>query len=147
MLRDGKHIVGKLSSYDQYGSLVLEHSSERIFAGGKYADKEMGLYFIRGENVVMLSEMSEQASREGGGGGHSGAPALVQGTWEEVRCPPARLPLYAILAHSHSLPQPPCLTRAVPPSPTVLCRSVSWRNPQPTVGPVPLVPSGRLLGG
>lgn len=79
VLRDGKHIVGKLSSYDQYGSLVLEHSSERIFAGGKYADKEMGLYFIRGENVVMLSEIDP--SKESGG--RSG-PALVQGSWEEV---------------------------------------------------------------
>lgn len=32
VLRDGRHIIGKLSSYDQYGSIVMEQSRERHFA-------------------------------------------------------------------------------------------------------------------
>lgn len=80
VLRDGRHIVGRLSSYDQYGSLVLEGSSERIFAAGKYADKEMGLYLVRGENLVLLCEI-DPTKEEGGRSG----PALVKASWEEVR--------------------------------------------------------------
>jgi U6 snRNA-associated Sm-like protein LSm1 len=32
VLRDGRHIIGKLASYDQYGSIVMERSKERHFA-------------------------------------------------------------------------------------------------------------------
>lgn len=32
VLRDGRHLLGALSSFDQYGSLVLESARERHFA-------------------------------------------------------------------------------------------------------------------
>ncbi len=57
ILRDGRVLVGTLSSYDHFGSLVLESAKERISAGGKFADVYMGLYMIRGDNVVLLGEL------------------------------------------------------------------------------------------
>ena len=60
VLRDGRLLVGTLSSYDQYGSIVLEGAKERISCGGKYADNEMGMYMIRGENIMLMGELDEQ---------------------------------------------------------------------------------------
>ena len=57
VLRDGRVLVGILSSYDHFGSLVLESTRERISAGGKFADVPMGLYMIRGDNIVLLGEL------------------------------------------------------------------------------------------
>ena len=57
VLRDGKVLIGRLASHDQYGSIVLEAAKERISAGGKFAEVYMGLYMIRGENIVLLGEL------------------------------------------------------------------------------------------
>lgn len=55
VLRDGRLLLGTLSSYDQYGSIVLEKARERLSAGGKYADIDMNcLYMIRGENIMLM---------------------------------------------------------------------------------------------
>ena len=57
VLRDGRVLVGTLSSYDHFGSLVLESTKERISAGGKFADVYMGLYMVRGDNIVLLGDL------------------------------------------------------------------------------------------
>lgn len=38
-------------------NLVLEETIERIYSKDHYADKYVGLYLIRGENVVLLGEI------------------------------------------------------------------------------------------
>lgn len=38
-------------------NVVLEDTVERIFVGNKYCEKSLGIFIIRGENVVMLSEI------------------------------------------------------------------------------------------
>lgn len=38
-------------------NLVLEETIERIYSKNHYADKYVGLYLIRGENVVLLGEI------------------------------------------------------------------------------------------
>ena len=57
VLRDGRLLFGTLSSYDQYGSIVLENARERLTAQGKYADIDMGMYMIRGENIMLMGEL------------------------------------------------------------------------------------------
>mmetsp|Transcript_3242 Transcript_3242/g.7576 ORF Transcript_3242/g.7576 Transcript_3242/m.7576 type:complete len:125 (-) Transcript_3242:374-748(-) len=57
-LRDGRHIVGTLRTFDQYSNIVLVNSCERQVSGEMYADtKKSGVYLIRGENVVMMGEL------------------------------------------------------------------------------------------
>jgi len=38
-------------------NIVLEKTVERIFVGNKYAEKSLGIFVIRGENVVLLGEL------------------------------------------------------------------------------------------
>ncbi|KAL5495235.1 hypothetical protein ACEPAI_698 [Sanghuangporus weigelae] len=57
MLRDGRKLVGVLRSYDQFANLVLEDTIERIYHGSEFAEKRVGLFIIRGENVVLLGEI------------------------------------------------------------------------------------------
>ena len=35
MLRDGRHLVGVMRSYDQFSNIVLEDTHERHFVGGE----------------------------------------------------------------------------------------------------------------
>ncbi|KAK9828780.1 hypothetical protein WJX72_002042 [[Myrmecia] bisecta] len=56
-LRDGRKIVGILRSFDQFANLVMEASRERIVVGNLYAEVPLGLYVVRGENVVLLGEL------------------------------------------------------------------------------------------
>ena len=56
-LRDGKKIVGILRSFDQFANLVLEAAVERVIVGNLYAEIPLGLYVVRGENVVLLGEL------------------------------------------------------------------------------------------
>lgn len=78
ILRDGRKLHGVLRSYDQFGAyhdlalfrvrrvlilavhaanLVLEETVERIYFENSFADKYVGLFLIRGENVVLLGEI------------------------------------------------------------------------------------------
>ena len=56
-LRDGRKIVGVLRSFDQFANLVLEDATERVIVGNLFCEIPMGLYIIRGENVVLLGEV------------------------------------------------------------------------------------------
>ncbi|CAK0780734.1 hypothetical protein CVIRNUC_005156 [Coccomyxa viridis] len=56
-LRDGRKIVGTLRSFDQFANLVLEGAVERIISGSLYAEDPLGLYVVRGENVVLLGDI------------------------------------------------------------------------------------------
>ena len=56
-LRDGRKIIGILRSFDQFANIVLEEAQERVIVGKRFADVPLGLYVIRGENVVLLGTM------------------------------------------------------------------------------------------
>ncbi|KAI0025659.1 hypothetical protein F4780DRAFT_774526 [Xylariomycetidae sp. FL0641] len=66
-LRDGRKLTGVLRSWDQFANLVLQSTTERIFATtsapnapqptGFYADKTHGIFLVRGENVLLLGEI------------------------------------------------------------------------------------------
>jgi U6 snRNA-associated Sm-like protein LSm1 len=57
ILRDGRKLIGMLRSFDQFANLVLEGAYERIIVGDQYGDIELGLFVIRGENVVLLGRL------------------------------------------------------------------------------------------
>lgn len=57
LLRDGRKLMGTLCSFDQFANAVLEGASERIIVGDVYCDIPLGLYVIRGENVVLIGEL------------------------------------------------------------------------------------------
>jgi len=43
-------------------NIVLEGCSERIYVGRKFGDVPLGLFIIRGENVMLMSEMVSACS-------------------------------------------------------------------------------------
>ncbi|KAA8893626.1 putative small nuclear ribonucleo protein [Sphaerosporella brunnea] len=56
-LRDGRKIIGVLRAWDQVPNLVIQNTTERIFAGGMYCDVPRGILIVRGENVLLLGEI------------------------------------------------------------------------------------------
>jgi len=60
VLRDGRKFIGVLRSFDQFANVVLEHTVERTYVGNCFGDKNVGLFLIRGENVVLLGEIDEE---------------------------------------------------------------------------------------
>ncbi|KAB2077196.1 hypothetical protein ERO13_A06G078000v2 [Gossypium hirsutum] len=57
LLRDGRKLLGLLRSFDQFANVVLEGACERVIVGDLYCDIPLGLYVIRGENVVIIGEL------------------------------------------------------------------------------------------
>ncbi|KAJ6427149.1 hypothetical protein OIU84_022703 [Salix udensis] len=57
LLRDGRKLMGLLRSFDQFANAVLEGACERVIVGDLYCDIHLGLYVIRGENVVLIGEL------------------------------------------------------------------------------------------
>ncbi|KAG8463341.1 hypothetical protein KFE25_004852 [Diacronema lutheri] len=60
VLRDGRKIIGTLRSFDQFSNIVLETTVERIIVSGQFADLPLGLYVVRGENIVLLGPVDEE---------------------------------------------------------------------------------------
>ena len=57
ILRDGRHLVGTLRSFDQYLNLILEDTCERMIGKGRYVDNPLGLYVVRGDSIVLMGEV------------------------------------------------------------------------------------------
>eukprot|EP00584_Thalassiosira_punctigera_P015672 CAMPEP_0172552900 /NCGR_PEP_ID=MMETSP1067-20121228/47261_1 /TAXON_ID=265564 ORGANISM="Thalassiosira punctigera, Strain Tpunct2005C2" /NCGR_SAMPLE_ID=MMETSP1067 /ASSEMBLY_ACC=CAM_ASM_000444 /LENGTH=245 /DNA_ID=CAMNT_0013340973 /DNA_START=42 /DNA_END=779 /DNA_ORIENTATION=+ len=80
ILRDGRHLVGILRTFDQFSNMVLQETSERRILvvpnekNGSDAiednkspaticyqtDIELGLFIVRGDNVVLLGEVDNE---------------------------------------------------------------------------------------
>lgn len=63
VLRDGRHVVGILRSFDQYSNLVLADSTERKVHRHKdgtvyFSDVPMGVYIVRGDSIVLLGQVA-----------------------------------------------------------------------------------------
>ncbi|GLE04044.1 hypothetical protein PINS_up012955 [Pythium insidiosum] len=76
VLRDGRHLVGVVRSFDQYSNIILQDTYERHVAGGLFCDIELGLNIIRGENIVLLGELDEEKERD--------QPHMKRATMDEV---------------------------------------------------------------
>jgi small nuclear ribonucleoprotein (snRNP)-like protein len=59
VLRDGKRFIGILRTFDQYGNMVLSETIERIYIYPYYAEEYLGLYIIRGENMLLYGEWDD----------------------------------------------------------------------------------------
>ena len=60
VLRDGRNLVGVLRSFDQFSNIVLQDTAERRVVNGMYGDIPLGIYIVRGENIVLLGEINEE---------------------------------------------------------------------------------------
>ncbi|OAY81170.1 sm-like protein LSM1B [Ananas comosus] len=60
LLRDGRKLLGTLCSFDQFANAVLLGACERVIVGDLYCDVPLGLYVIRGENVVLIGELDHE---------------------------------------------------------------------------------------
>mmetsp|Transcript_4448 Transcript_4448/g.8554 ORF Transcript_4448/g.8554 Transcript_4448/m.8554 type:complete len:185 (+) Transcript_4448:58-612(+) len=66
VLRDGRHLVGVMKSFDQFSNMVLEDTSERrilhLNKGGNstcyFVDVHLGMYLVRGDSMVLLGEIA-----------------------------------------------------------------------------------------
>lgn len=63
-MRDGKRLLGNLRSYDQYGNMVLSETLERLYKYPYYSEEYLGLFLIRGENVLLFGEFDADKDRE-----------------------------------------------------------------------------------
>jgi U6 snRNA-associated Sm-like protein LSm1 len=75
-LRDGRKIIGVLRSFDQFANMVLEHAVERIIVGNLYSDIPLGIYLLRGENLVLMGQVDP---------GREVPPGLQQVSEAEIR--------------------------------------------------------------
>uniref|UniRef100_A0A6U9YY02 U6 snRNA-associated Sm-like protein LSm1 n=1 Tax=Pseudo-nitzschia australis TaxID=44445 RepID=A0A6U9YY02_9STRA len=74
VLRDGRHLVGNLRTFDQYSNMVLDQASERRFHKSEnddntndnnkkityFADYPLGMYIVRGDSVVLLGQIGSE---------------------------------------------------------------------------------------
>ena len=63
-MRDGAVLIGVLRSYDEFGSLVLQDTVERIFHNGKFAERHLGVWIIRGETVALLGRIDPERDQQ-----------------------------------------------------------------------------------
>lgn len=66
VLRDGRHLVGILRSFDQFSNMVLEDTHERHVANGLRSDMALGLFIVRGDNIVLLGELDPEKEASSG---------------------------------------------------------------------------------
>lgn len=59
ILRDGRKLVGYFRSFDQYSNILMEEVVERKVFEENFADLYMGVFIVRGENVVFIGELDE----------------------------------------------------------------------------------------
>ncbi|XP_023321742.1 U6 snRNA-associated Sm-like protein LSm1 [Eurytemora carolleeae] len=65
LLRDGRTLIGYLRSVDQFANLVIHNCIERIHVKDEYGDIPLGVFVVRGENVVLLGEIEEKEELKG----------------------------------------------------------------------------------
>ncbi|KAN0032232.1 hypothetical protein ACTFIV_006110 [Dictyostelium citrinum] len=76
VLRDGRKFIGIMRTFDQFANIVLQDTIERIYVGDCYSDKNLGLFFIRGDNVVILGEIDPEKEVQ--------EKKLKKVSWEEI---------------------------------------------------------------
>eukprot|EP00823_Brevimastigomonas_motovehiculus_P006710 TRINITY_DN560_c0_g1_i1.p1 TRINITY_DN560_c0_g1~~TRINITY_DN560_c0_g1_i1.p1 ORF type:complete len:137 (-),score=27.09 TRINITY_DN560_c0_g1_i1:392-802(-) len=64
-LRDGRTFMGIFRTFDQFSNVLLEKTIERkIFKTEMYADCPVGVFMVRGENIVLIGEVDEKKDAE-----------------------------------------------------------------------------------
>ena len=71
LTNDGRTFRGTLKSFDQRVNLILSDCIEHVYSadGSAMQEEEMGVYFVRGDNIAMVGqvepELEEQAKQTG----------------------------------------------------------------------------------
>eukprot|EP00512_Aurantiochytrium_limacinum_P004340 CAMPEP_0171503898 /NCGR_PEP_ID=MMETSP0958-20121227/11203_1 /TAXON_ID=87120 /ORGANISM="Aurantiochytrium limacinum, Strain ATCCMYA-1381" /LENGTH=127 /DNA_ID=CAMNT_0012039543 /DNA_START=89 /DNA_END=472 /DNA_ORIENTATION=- len=61
VLRDGRHLVGILSSIDQYSNIVLEEAYDYLYAGNKvFKEPCNDVIIVRSDNIVLVGQMDDE---------------------------------------------------------------------------------------
>lgn len=63
MLRDGRHLIGVLRSFDAFSNLVLADTVERRHVGKVCTDVRVGLYVVRADNMVLLGQVDPEREK------------------------------------------------------------------------------------
>ena len=67
-VRDAKgklqYLYGILTSYNEFGMLVLENAYEKIIRGEECAMKRLGATIVRGENVVLVGTVNAKKAED-----------------------------------------------------------------------------------
>ena len=87
VLRDGRHLVGILRSFDQFSNMVLEDTSERrilhLNQGGEticyFVDIQLGIYLVRGDSTVLFGEIDTEREDSESPHGHASQGSAVEG--------------------------------------------------------------------
>lgn len=64
VLRDGRHLVGTLRSFDQHSNIILENTVERRNVGDECLDLPLGLFILRGDSIVMIGSLNETKEQQ-----------------------------------------------------------------------------------
>lgn len=76
MTMDGRVIQGTLIGADQTTNIVMEETHEIIFSLDKTSIEQLGVYLLRGDSLLMISEIDIQKEE--------------RIDWENVRCEPLK---------------------------------------------------------
>ena len=57
ILQDGSIYIGFLRTFDQYGTILLHKTIERIYIESDYGEIPLGVFLIRSDNIVLIGEI------------------------------------------------------------------------------------------
>ncbi|XP_062174668.1 sm-like protein LSM1B [Alnus glutinosa] len=63
LLRDGRSFMGILRSFDHHSNAVLQGAFERVVVGHLYCDIPLGVFVVRGEEVILTGELGMEEER------------------------------------------------------------------------------------
>lgn len=75
LLKDNRYLEGTLRSYDKFNNLTIENTKQKIIYNGMIAFEDLGVFIIRGENIVMFGTCNEKNFKEN---------LLIKTTVEEI---------------------------------------------------------------
>merc|ERR1711862_116115 len=59
ILRDGRHLFGRLTSFDQFSNVVLEETKEWMIYKDMLSEQELGCFIVRSDNIIIISHLEE----------------------------------------------------------------------------------------
>jgi U6 snRNA-associated Sm-like protein LSm1 len=63
LLRDGRSFMGILRSFDHHSNAVLQGAFERVVVGHLYCDIPLGVFVVRGDEVILTGELGMEEER------------------------------------------------------------------------------------
>jgi len=61
---DGQTIIGELTSFDNFGSIVLSKARDRVFINDEPRDLSLGIVFIRSEQIMVIGRIDPKKEKE-----------------------------------------------------------------------------------